>query len=137
MPQLILSESLAEKIFTDVKHKAPEEACGVIGGEKEGEKYLVRAIYICRNEAENPYKEYFIAPEDLAKAFNDIETKNWEIIGFYHSHPLGEVKPSKTDYRQVTWYKKFYVITNLKKEIGAWLWDKEQDKFVEKKVIII
>ncbi|MFX0066904.1 MAG: Mov34/MPN/PAD-1 family protein [Candidatus Hermodarchaeota archaeon] len=137
MAQLILPKELAEKIFIDVKQKAPEEACGVLGGRIEGEKSIVVTVYVCRNVSNKPKVTYSIAPEDLANAFTDIDSKGLEILGFYHSHPFGRVRPSETDKNGVTWHNEFYVISNLKKEITAWKWDKHQRDFIEGEIVII
>ncbi|MFX1250301.1 MAG: M67 family metallopeptidase [Promethearchaeota archaeon] len=137
MTQLVFPKELVEKIFLDVKQKAPEEACGVLGGRIEEEKNFVLTVYVCRNVSTKPKVAYSIAPEDLAKAFTDIESRGLEILGFYHSHPFGLVKPSETDKSGVTWYNEFYVISNLKKEITAWKWDRNQRDFVEEEIVIL
>jgi proteasome lid subunit RPN8/RPN11 len=137
MAQLIFPKELAEKIFIDVKQKAPEEACGVLGGIIEEEKNTVVTVYVCRNVSNKPKVTYSIAPEDLAKAFIDIESRGLEILGFYHSHPFGLVKPSETDKTGVTWYNEYYVISNLKKEISAWKWNRNQRDFIEEEIVIV
>jgi|Deesub1362B_J571_1020462.scaffolds.fasta_scaffold15387_2 proteasome lid subunit RPN8/RPN11 len=136
MTVLVLPRKLVEEILSDAKRRAPQEACGVIAGEVKGERKLALAVYPCRNVSRNPLVRYTIAPEDLVKALSDIEGRGMEVLGFYHSHPMGSVAPSGIDHAKASWDGASYVIVNLKGEVASWVWEEEAKRFRREKVVV-
>ena len=137
MNTLVLSRKLLEQILSHARRSAPLEACGVIAGEAKGERKLARAVYRCRNAAENPVVEYTIAPEDLVRALSDIERRGLELLGFYHSHPGGGVSPSGIDLAKASWDGASYVIVNLRGEVASWVWEEEAGRFRREEVEVV
>lgn len=136
MAMLVLTRKLADEIFRDAKRRAPREACGIVAGQIKGKRKLAMAVYPCRNVSRNPLARYTIAPEDLVKALSDIEARGMEVLGFYHSHPIGSVTPSGIDQTKASWDRASYVIANLKGEIASWVWDEESGRFRREEVEI-
>ena len=77
------------------REESPLECCGVIGGTQN------RALMTFRTRnADQSQVHYTIHPEDQYKALREIEDAHgWDILGFYHSHPMSEAFPSPTDIR--------------------------------------
>ena len=91
-----LTFSQHERIVGHARAEFPLECCGLIGGEHE----TARAVYPARN-ADQSRSHYTIDPSDMLRATRDIEdVNNWEVLAFYHSHPMSDAFPSPTDVRE-------------------------------------
>jgi [CysO sulfur-carrier protein]-S-L-cysteine hydrolase len=77
---------------THAAHCMPEEACGLLAGEGE----MVKAIFPVTNRLHSPFRFEMDHKEQL-DLFNLIEKSQLEMIGIYHSHPVGPAHPSLTD----------------------------------------
>jgi proteasome lid subunit RPN8/RPN11 len=97
---------------------------------------MVERIYECGNASEYPETTYEIAPEELLRAINDIERRGMEVLGFYHSHPMGLDGPSSIDEGRATWQGYSYVIVSISREssISSWRWDEAKNKFEKEEV---
>jgi proteasome lid subunit RPN8/RPN11 len=71
---------------------APEEACGLLAG-KDGQ---VTSTIPVTNELHSPVR-FRMDPREQLHAFHWIESQDAELLGIYHSHPLGPDHPSPTD----------------------------------------
>jgi proteasome lid subunit RPN8/RPN11 len=129
---IILSKNHLREMEDYAKSKRPNEACGILAG--RGNK--VEKIYPCKNVSKNPNSHYEIAPVELIGVFNDVEDIGLEILGFYHSHPMGPLGPSNVDHATATWHDHSYVILHPK-GIGSWRWDEVEGKFIEEELRLI
>ncbi|NOZ58342.1 MAG: M67 family metallopeptidase [Euryarchaeota archaeon] len=134
---LVIPRKLLEEMLEHARRCAPQEACGVIAGERRGGRGIARAVYRCRNVSSMPEVRYTIAPEDLVRALDDVEKKGMEVLGFYHSHPHGGVLPSAIDSARASWHGASYVIVNLRGEAAAWLWDEEAGRFRRERLLVV
>lgn len=126
-----LSREAYEAIVAHAREGAPEEVCGVLGGEGTRVTTVRRAA----NAAETPETRYELDPAEQLALLRDIEDSGEEVVGFYHSHPRGPRGPSETDARLATWPDHVYCICALdgpEPWLGAWLWDGK--RFVEEPV---
>ncbi len=98
-----------------VQTLAPEEACGLLGGEAEGR---VRALYRVENIRHSAV-EYEMNPEEQIRAMMEVEARGWELLGIFHSHPNGPAIPSETDVRRAYYPDSLYIIC-APDERGAW-----------------
>jgi len=89
----------------DVSSKSPEEACGMIAGERN----YARLVLPVTNILHNPYR-FLMDPEGELKAFQLAEEDGWEIIAIYHSHPQGIDHPSSTDFAELSYPGIIYLI---------------------------
>lgn len=126
---LVLTRRVVEKLKDHALREAPKEACGVLGG--MGGR--VTEIWTCRNVSRVPETCYEIAPEDLLKALEDIERRGLDVLGFYHSHPMGLSRPSSIDEKRATWPGYSYVIVSLSRplRITSWKWKEDEGRFME------
>lgn len=103
-----------------------------------GRPTRVEAIVRVANVAEHPRTTYRIDPEELFAVVEEIEERDLEVAGFYHSHPTGPRSPSKTDVARATWTDHVYLIVSLDGSLpflGAWIWDGE--RFVDETVRVV
>ncbi len=93
MPErLILSLELFENMRAHVQACLPEEACGLLIGSGE----LVKFVIPITNELHSPVR-FRMAPEEQYKAFLWLEDHALDLLGYYHSHPVGPEHLSQTD----------------------------------------
>ncbi|SNB75832.1 M67 family metallopeptidase [Thermoflexus hugenholtzii] len=102
---LFLSPTHAARILTHVQAEWPLEACGLLGG--VGRRVL--QVYPVRNELASPVR-YRVHPEDLIRVVQELESRGWELVGIYHSHPHGPPVPSPTDVAEAYYPESVYLI---------------------------
>ncbi|WP_376789621.1 M67 family metallopeptidase [Thermoflexus sp.] len=102
---LDLTVESIQRILTHVQAEWPLEACGLLGG--IGRRVL--AVYPTRNELASPIR-YRVHPEDLIRVIHELEEREWELVGIYHSHPHGPPVPSATDVAEAYYPEAVYVI---------------------------
>ncbi|KAG4101237.1 hypothetical protein H8356DRAFT_933276 [Neocallimastix lanati (nom. inval.)] len=80
-------------------HLLKKEIMGLLGGRYDQIKKIlyIKDIYPCRSEGTSYYCEMNVESE--IEATNIFNTKNYNIVGWYHSHPIFEVNPSIVDIR--------------------------------------
>jgi desampylase len=71
----------------------PDEACGLLFGD-EG---AITRFSEARNVAETPATRFEIDPAALFAALRAERAGGDRLIGYWHSHPSGDVSPSATD----------------------------------------
>ena len=89
----------------DVSAKTPEEACGIVAGERNRSRLIIPVTNILHDA----YR-FRMDPEEQLKAFLLVEDKGWDILAIYHSHPYGINSPSVTDYNELTFPGIIYLI---------------------------
>lgn len=73
--------------------KAPtQECCGVLAG-RDG---IITHIFPATNALASA-TAYEIAPQELFRAMKEIRAAKLHMRGIYHSHPVGENRPSRSD----------------------------------------
>ncbi len=76
--------------------EAPNEACGVLGGQvMPGGQRVALAVPVV-NVLADP-RRYRMDPRGLMAAFDAIEAAGLEEVAYFHSHPVSEPTPSRTD----------------------------------------
>jgi proteasome lid subunit RPN8/RPN11 len=75
----------------------PEEGCGLLGGRfDEGGTARVEVVFPVENELHSPVR-FRMAPLEQLRVFQEIERRNLDLVGIFHSHPTGPDHPSVTD----------------------------------------
>jgi [CysO sulfur-carrier protein]-S-L-cysteine hydrolase len=103
--RLILTENQRRSMLADVQLRAPEEACGLLGGKA----YRVFAVVPVTNIARSNTR-YLMEPGEQLRAFQQFEREGLEISGIYHSHPSGPNHPSNTDLEEAYYPDAVYLI---------------------------
>ena len=108
---LKLNNSLVDEILRHTLEQAPQECCGLIGGDAEE---TATSVYRTRNVAATPLVTYEAAPEDLFAAQRAMRAGGEELIAIYHSHPRSkDPQPSETDVRLAYYPSAVYLIVGL------------------------
>ncbi len=132
---LIVKRIFVEILAEHSLERYPIEACGILIGEKRGAVKLVQKVFRTNNILNSPSR-YEIAPEDQLTAFTEAERESKEVIGFYHSHPYWEAKPSTVDAAMAFYRGASYVIYSVStRSLASFEWD--GDRFIPEEVKII
>lgn len=108
---IVLQTAQRDQVFSCAKEAAPDECCGLIGGNVNGG---ARSIYPMRNVAADRLVSYEAAPEDLFAAQRQMRERGESLLAIYHSHPRSaEPEPSATDVRLAYYPRAIYFIVGL------------------------
>jgi proteasome lid subunit RPN8/RPN11 len=123
---LRVTAAARDAIVAHAREGAPEEVCGVLGGEDAADgDARVTAVERVANVASEPRNRYELDAEEQMAALDAVEGAGLSIVGFYHSHPRGPPVPSAVDRAAATWPGHVYLIVSLAGDeptVGAWRW---------------
>jgi [CysO sulfur-carrier protein]-S-L-cysteine hydrolase len=105
-----LAKHFAQEMIEHARNEVPNECCGLLGG-KNGS---VLQVYRCHSTEKSPYR-YYLDPKDQMRVLRELDDKEWDLIGIYHSHTHTEAYPSKTDVELAFYPEALYVIVSLEK----------------------
>lgn len=90
---LRISRQQLEQLLLLAKTAAPNECCGLLFG-SNGQ---LEAIVPTGNVSVAPATHFEIDPSALIAAERQARNGGAELLGYFHSHPDGECRPSETD----------------------------------------
>lgn len=93
----------------------PREACGLLLG--RGDR-IERAV-LCANLAADPLRHFEIDPAALIAAHRTTRAGGEQLVGYWHSHPLGHPLPSATDCQHASGDGRVWAIA-AKGEVTFW-----------------
>ena len=96
--ELELSSALIEQLLAEARAAHPLEACGLLLGHND----TIHAVRSCANVHYEPARHFEIDPQTLIDAHRAAREGGPEVIGYYHSHPVGPAEPSATDRAHAT-----------------------------------
>lgn len=114
---LFITSQDRETMRGEVERVAPEEACGLIAGRPLPDGYHAEWIIPTTNSLHSP-ERYFVEGKELVAVFQEIDKRELELIGIYHSHPRGPDEPSPTDVDEAYYPETAYLIWS--KRTGEW-----------------
>lgn len=135
-----LPRDVYDAVVDHAREGAPEEVCGVLGGEYGDEATRVAAVHRADNAAASPTTEYYIEPGEQLTLMEAIESEGRDVAGFYHSHPAGPPRPSDTDVDRATWPGMSYLVVVLAGRypyVGSWRWDGDAGRFDQEVVRLL
>lgn len=103
-----IPRKLLAEMIVHAQEEAPTEACGILAG-KHGR---VLELYRAHNADRSPVS-YRLDPEEQFRIFKDIEEREWELVGIYHSHPTSPAIPSEIDASRAGYPEASYVLISL------------------------
>ena len=139
---LILTTDLETNIKNEGENAYPNECCGILIGELDGESVkiakLMRSIHNA-SEDDEQYHRFLIRPEDMMEAERIARKAKLDVIGFYHSHPDHPAKPSAYDKEHALPFYSYVIMSVEKgsaKEITSWELTADRTEFLPEKIII-
>jgi len=108
-----LSAALREEMVAWARAGAPNEACGIVAGDRpfaEGGRAL--RFHALTNAAASPYR-YLIDPVEQLGAMLAIDDAGEVVWGVFHSHPGSPAVPSPTDIGLAFYPEALYLICSL------------------------
>jgi proteasome lid subunit RPN8/RPN11 len=91
--RLEISSGAHAAIVAHVDAVHPIEACGLLFGDD----HVIATAQPCSNIAADPARHFEIDPAQLLAAHKAMRSGGPQLIGHYHSHPVGDGLPSDTD----------------------------------------
>ncbi len=98
-------------IVEHARDHAPRECCGVISG-RDGRADRLHRL----TNTEPGVTRYLFDDEEFYRVYWEIENRGDELLAVYHSHPVTEAYPSKTDVEFAFWPEAVYVICSIRDE---------------------
>ncbi len=106
---VVVPAAIREAMVAHARAARPEEACGLLAGDAEGRLVFCYPTTNILRSATN----YTIDPTEHFRALRHAESRGWELVGAFHSHPHTEPFPSPTDVELAAEPDWIYVIVGL------------------------
>jgi proteasome lid subunit RPN8/RPN11 len=127
-----------EAIKTHGEQTYPYEGCGVLIGRANGEAKFVEEVRPTENaRLDSRHNRYLIPPDELLRVERDARSRGLEVLGYFHSHPNAEARPSQYDLDHAwPWYS--YLIVSVKAEkaeaLNAWVLKDDRSQFEQEEI---
>jgi proteasome lid subunit RPN8/RPN11 len=93
------------EMLDHIRSCLPEEACGLLGGVG----LEVQLVIPVENVLHSPVR-YRMEPEAQVRELLSLEAKGLDLVGIYHSHPLGPSGFSVTDLSEAAYLEAAYLV---------------------------
>lgn len=94
MPDALrLTPSQLDSVFRHAYACKPEEACGILAGDRDGN---VKHVYLMENVRHSSTR-YDMGKVELFNVFDEIWNKGLELVAIFHTHPHSPAIPSAVD----------------------------------------
>lgn len=113
--KLVISSQMLSELQKAAQDAAPEECCGLLFGTNGG----VSGYELTANVAQSPERHFEIDPTSLISAERVMRESGPAILGYFHSHPTGDINPSETDAKSAAPDDRIWLILNGK-DSAAW-----------------
>ena len=90
---ICVTRPVFDQLLAEAAGAAPEECCGILLGRKDA----IESAHSATNVAAQPLRCFEIDPQALVDAHRAARSGGPQVLGYYHSHPLGRAEPSATD----------------------------------------
>ena len=107
-----LSKEDFEKILKHAEKELPDEACGLIAGEKVGNDKIIKKVYLLTN-IDHSNEHFSLDPKEQLAAIKDMRANGIVPLGNWHSHPESPSRPSEEDKRLAYDSTASYMILSL------------------------
>jgi len=104
---LIVSDNIVVHIQNHGCETYPDECCGALIGT---DNVVTECRSLPNATKEGPRRRFLVKPDDYREAERHAMQCGRDLIGFYHSHPLGNVEPSPADVEGASYREFLYVI---------------------------
>ncbi len=146
---LKINEALAKTIRQHGALDYPNECCGILLGQVDGDHKQVSEVVPLKNLRHDPARaqallplatpgvesernRFLIDPKDQLRVEKDARTRGLDVVGYYHSHPDHPARPSNYD-RDHAWPGYSYVIITVErgepKDLNSWVLRDDRSQF--------
>lgn len=108
--RLIMPIAMAREIKAQSLGYGRREACGLIGGARDGTVRLAHLLAACSNISPHAEHNFRIAPWDQYNITQRFVALGRELVACYHSHPYSEAVPSETDVQAMSGHPTLFTI---------------------------
>lgn len=135
-----LKDSHLEAMKRQAEAAYPDECCGLLLGRERGETKSMEELLPMENAREDsPHNRFLIPPEKMKEGNRLARERGMEVLGFYHSHPDAEARPSAYDLEHAwPWYS--YVILWVKRGeaagVTAWRMTEDRSGFASEEILL-
>jgi proteasome lid subunit RPN8/RPN11 len=132
MQSISLTKDQLQKMVAHVNLHTPTEACGLLAGLNS----KVESVLEVTNQAQSAVR-FVMDPIEQLKAFEWIENNGLELIGIFHSHPVGPETVSPADIAEASYAVVHVILTQVEdawSARGFWI---ENGAFCEVRLQII
>ena len=154
---LRITEQLIGLIRRHGERDYPNECCGMLLGQDDGERKRVQEVVALKNlrtdrevsakylplkqpGRESERNRYLIDPQDQIKVEKDARARGLEVVGYYHSHPDHPAQPSDYD-REHAWPWYSYIIVSIErgepKDVTCWVLSEDRSRFEPERVEVL
>lgn len=103
---------LYNELVEYAKEHLPEEACGLIAGDIDGDEKIIKKVYFLEN-IDNAEDHFSMNPQEQLSAVKDMRANGYKALGNWHSHPSSPSRPSVEDIRLAYDRKASYLILSF------------------------
>ena len=104
---LTIRRAAVDAIRRHAADDLPNECCGLLIGGPGSVERALRA----RNLRPAPNR-YLVDPADHCAALRTARASGLQVVGVYHSHPAGSLRPSAVDLREASYREFVYLIAS-------------------------
>ena len=108
---MTIAASVVADLLAHAREERPRECCGILLGRGDHVNLSIRA----RNISGDPNR-FEVDPQDHINARRTARARDFEVIGFYHSHPQSAAQPSPTDLSEAAYPECVHVIVGFNGE---------------------
>lgn len=138
MRRIKISKSELDKIRSHGEETYPEECCGVLIGTKNSPIEITEVRKMTNTNAGSRNTRYNIDPMELLRLEDELDERELEMIGIYHSHPNHPSKPSEYDLNHA-WPNLTYMVLSVNDGkanlLTSWRLDDSGEKFEKEEII--
>ena len=136
-----ISYAILKKIKQHAEGIYPNECCGFLLGRQNGNGKDVADILPVDNESEGgeQYHRFVITPQTYLKGDRQASRRQLDILGFYHSHPDEEARPSQYDLDHAwPWYSYIIasVINKVTNAVTSWVLKEDRSEFLREDIVL-
>jgi proteasome lid subunit RPN8/RPN11 len=136
-----LNQEQIDAIARHSEQDYPGECCGIMLGDDDGNERTVVALLPQTNQSDaaEQYHRFLITPEMMLTAEKEARARHLDVIGFYHSHPEDEARPSNFD-REHAWPWYSYIVVRVRDhtydKMASWRLEDDRSRFIEEQIIL-
>lgn len=91
--EIEVASHVVAQLLAEARNVHPRECCGILLGEGARITHATPA----QNVHPAPETHFEIDPQTLIDAHRKARSGGAQVLGYYHSHPVGKAEPSSTD----------------------------------------